>query len=66
MEFVLIENQCGHFYLSVINARSLEEAYEQAETLVSSPWLHYVVPLNEVKEFILNHKKVHRHLKGGG
>ena len=65
-KFVLIENQNGNFYFSVINAKTLEDAYERAETIVSSPWLHYVVPFNELKDFVLNHIEAHKFVKGGG
>jgi hypothetical protein len=66
MKFVLIENQYGTFYFSVINAKTLEDAYEQAETIVSSPWLHYVVPFDDLKDFVLKQiKPVKKSVKGG-
>ena len=66
MEFVLIENHYGTFYFSIIQARNLEDAYERAETIVSSPWLHYIVPLNELKDFVLSQiKPVNKSMKGG-
>jgi len=65
-EFVLIENQFGNFYFSVITAKNAEEAYEKAETMVSSPWLHFIVPLHELEDFVLNYAKAKKSMKGGG
>jgi len=67
IEFVLIENQYGNFYFSVIKAENIEDAYERAETMASSPGLHYIVPFNDLKKFILSQiKPVHKSVKGGG
>jgi hypothetical protein len=65
MKFVVIENHGGNFYFWVINGKDLIDAYEHAETIVPSPWLHFLVPLNELKDFVLNYVKSHKHMKGG-
>ena len=65
-EFVLIESQYGNFYFSIIKAKDLADAYDRAETMASSPWLHYIVPLRELEDFVLNYVKVYRAMKGGG
>ena len=60
-----MENQNGNFYFSVIKAKNIEDAYERAETMASSPWLHYIVPLYELEDFVLNYVKTYRSMKGG-
>jgi hypothetical protein len=63
---VLIETQYGNFYFSVITAKDLADAYDRAETMVSSPWLHFIVPLHELEDFVLNYVKAKKPMKGGG
>jgi hypothetical protein len=66
MEFVLIENYCGTFYFSVIEAKNSEDAYKRSETIALSSGFRYLVPFNHLKDFVLNYVKARKSMKGGG